>query len=370
MYNQKNKLFKCVIFFSHLWRIALIVLCLLCLLYVFKISFSESLLKISISLLMLTPMILRFLDEHYSKKMPKEYSMFKQESAVSYIEYLITPWIKFQNQQERKFLEIKTDKYLKCNNHSAAIRSLTTLIRMLPDNPDYRLLRIKLYIKEMDYDNAFLDYKKLLEINYTREKLDQIKKDLDTLKTKKINQQIEENIIKAEEFYKNNNFNDAYNFYSKIPKTSPYYNQIKEHFKKCKKHFEQDTYLKNTMKAEELYQKSLQDLSNGDFESASQNIKLALKVFPDNIIYKEILDKANKQVIDILTCNKNAILSLGCFDEEKAEQFMKDRKLVHWYDLESFCKYFNLQPHEQIMLEGRLTFPLKPQLKKGRAIDI
>ena len=49
---------------------------------------------------------------------------------------------------------------------------------------------------------------------------------------------------------------------------------------------------------------------------------------------------------------------------------MQDRKIMKWYDIESFAKHFNLQPHEQILLADRLIFPLKPHIKQGRTVDL
>ena len=94
------------------------------------------------------------------------------------------------------------------------------------------------------------------------------------------------------------------------------------------------------------------------------------KIFSNNEDFKNVLNVANNKLVDIKTCNKGAILTLDGFDEEKAEQFMNDRKFMNWYDLESFANHFNLQPHEIVMLEDRLIFPLKPQVKKGRPVDI
>lgn len=119
-----------------------------------------------------------------------------------------------------------------------------------------------------------------------------------------------------------------------------------------------------------FYKNSLRNLKNGNFEDAIVNIQQALEIYPDNEEYKEILEKANNRIVDIKTCNKDAILTLDGFNEEKAEQFINDRKFMNWYDIESFANHFNLQPHEMVMLEDRLIFPLKPQVKKGRHVDI
>lgn len=119
-----------------------------------------------------------------------------------------------------------------------------------------------------------------------------------------------------------------------------------------------------------LYKCSLDNINDGKYDIAISGIQQALEIYPDNEEYKEILEKANNRIVDIKTCNKDAILTLDGFNEEKAEQFINDRKFMNWYDIESFANHFNLQPHEMVMLEDRLIFPLKPQVKKGRPVDI
>lgn len=125
----------------------------------------------------------------------------------------------------------------------------------------------------------------------------------------------------------------------------------------------------NRIQADICYDKSINNLKNGKFELAISDIQKALEIYPDNEIYQDILEKANNRMVDIATCNKGAVLTLDGFNEEKTEQFMRERKIMKWYDIESFSKHFNLQPHEQMLISDRLIFPLKPNVKKGRAID-
>ena len=126
----------------------------------------------------------------------------------------------------------------------------------------------------------------------------------------------------------------------------------------------------NKRQANAFYQNSLNNIKNGNFELAISNIQKALDIYPDSEKYQNVMEKANNRMVDITTCNKGAILTLDGFDEEKTEQFLQDRKIMKWYDIESFAKYFNLEPHEQILISDRLIFPLKPHIKQGRAIDI
>lgn len=119
-----------------------------------------------------------------------------------------------------------------------------------------------------------------------------------------------------------------------------------------------------------LYEKSLLNISDGNFDFAINDIEQMLDMDPKNEKYKNLLHIAQNRIVDIKTCNIGAILTLNGFDKEKANQFIKDRESINWYDIESFAKYFNLQPHEAIMVEDRLKFPLKPKIKKGRTVDI
>lgn len=121
--------------------------------------------------------------------------------------------------------------------------------------------------------------------------------------------------------------------------------------------------------AHAFYQKSLRYLKDGNFDQSIINIKQALELYPNNKTYQKILNKANSRMIDIKTCTKNAILTLDGFDNEKAELFINERKTMTWYDLDSFAKYFDLQPHERILLEDKLIFPKKPLVKKGRTLE-
>ncbi len=121
--------------------------------------------------------------------------------------------------------------------------------------------------------------------------------------------------------------------------------------------------------ARAFYQKSLKCLKDGDFDQSIINIKQALELYPNNKTYQKILSKANSRMIDIKTCTKNAILTLDGFDNEKAELFINERKTMTWYDLDSFAKYFDLQPHERVLLEDKLIFPKKPLIKKGRTLE-
>ena len=94
----------------------------------------------------------------------------------------------------------------------------------------------------------------------------------------------------------------------------------------------------------------------------------------ETISIQEASNDNNQQEIkpiNIETCDKKDLLLLEEFSNEKVEKFIKERKRgMKWYDLYSFCEYFEFQPHEMIELEGKLIFPLKEKTRSGRRIDI
>lgn len=170
------------------------------------------------------------------------------------------------------------------------------------------------------------------------------------------------NIVKYENFideFNKNNYQTAYKLINELINIYPNNNVFLEDLENTKQKL-----------ADYLYQCSINYINDGSYDKAIQDIEEAIKIFSNNEDFKNVLNTANNKLVDIKTCNKGAILTLYGFDEEKAEQFIQDRKTMNWYDLDSFAKYFNLQPHEQVMIEERIVFPLKPQVKKGRKIDI
>ncbi len=79
----------------------------------------------------------------------------------------------------------------------------------------------------------------------------------------------------------------------------------------------------------------------------------------------------DNKIINIQTCTTDDLRTLQGFSEEKAKLFIEKRNNgMMWYDIDSFAQDFELQPHEIIMLQDRLNFPIKPNVKLGRKIDI
>lgn len=135
------------------------------------------------------------------------------------------------------------------------------------------------------------------------------------------------------------------------------------------------------------------------YENALADFEKALKINPNNETYKnnrktalskssaDKFDSSNLQEpitetmyennaveedikIDLATCTKEELMKLKVFDESKADDFISTRQTGKlYYDIETLAQDFNLQPHEIIQIQDKLIFPLKPQAKKGRAID-
>ena len=112
---------------------------------------------------------------------------------------------------------------------------------------------------------------------------------------------------------------------------------------------------------------SIPSTKNIELESKTNN-KVTKKVTSDDIKNKV----ENNKVINLQKCSKKDILTLIGFDEEKASLFINKRKNGKmWYDIDSFVQDFNLQPHEMVLIQDRLVFPPKPNIKIGkRKIDI
>lgn len=273
-------------------------------------------------------------------------------------------------QKQTEDLYTKTQKYIEENNFEQAKICIQSALDIDNDDKYKKLLNkigielasgkyYKSYIGELakkHYIEAFSLINKALEINPKKVIYKKALKDVAPLAANKYFQNGQKFLEQKNYKKAIDSFNDAITLDSG---NLSYYEQLEIANSNNHKQI-----------TETFYKNSLRNLKNGNFEDAIVNIQQALEIYPDNEEYKEILEKANNRIVDIKTCNKEAILTLDGFNEEKAEQFINDRKFMNWYDLESFANHFNLQPHEMVMIEDRLIFPLKPQVKKGRPVDI
>ena len=232
-----------------------------------------------------------------------------------------------------------------------------------------KVKQVEKYIKDKSLDNAIISLKELLKINpasqEVKEKLEDAKIQINSaLNINNIEKysELQSHILKYEKCLQdvsNQNYKEADRLIKGLISSFPD-NQV---------FIDLSHDIKNKL-INYLHKLSLQNINDGNFEEAQKKIKQIIKMNPDNEEeYQSLLDMANNQMVNIKTCNIGAILTLEGFNESKAKQFIKEREIINWYDLESFGEYFNLQPHEIIGNSDRIIFPLKPQVKKGRAVE-
>ena len=147
--------------------------------------------------------------------------------------------------------------------------------------------------------------------------------------------------------------------------------------------------MNSSQNGDDFYYRGLAYMQLNEAEKAKEDLMMALELASIND--EEILEQASillnklnvstpkqqkktmtKNVVEIKTCTEKNILTLEGFDEEKAKRFIKERANGKmWYDINSFVADFNIQPHEMIMIQDRLIFPPKPNVKMGkRKLDI
>ncbi len=323
----------------------------------------------------------------YDKSIVAIDNALKIASNKKYIE-LKSKIIEKRNERLSEELYQEAQKYYNQENYSLAVSKMKEAIQLV-SNKAYKDFynKAKTSLADVYYQEALKQYKN----HYYTKATDLIKQAIDVFPTNQIytnflneikQKRADELYNQAIEYY-NKDYNNARNFIKQavdiIPNNKTYKNLLndinnkiaeQEAYIKRKKELEEEAIQrkKTLQDAEDLYKKGLRKLKDGNFEGAIQDLKQAISLNP-NYDYKQALEKAQEGKIDIETCSKKAILTLNGFDEEKAEQFMNDRKVMKWYDLESFAKHFNLQPAEYVHNEDKLIFPLKPQAKRGRAVD-
>lgn len=116
-----------------------------------------------------------------------------------------------------------------------------------------------------------------------------------------------------------------------------------------------------------------------DYKKAKEDCKCALEYCSDDSSpekkdeiteFYNSIKKITDKKIEIATSTKEEIMSLDGITEEIADKFIKLRNSGRsWFDMETFAHDLNLQPHEVVLIEDRLIFPLKPSSKVGRIVD-
>ncbi len=173
---------------------------------------------------------------------------------------------------------------------------------------------------------------------------------------------------KAKEEYENKNFETAINYAKKSVQLCAS-NRLYVDFKQ-KLDFEYKEY-KNDKEALDFYNEGVEALNNANFKDAIYFMEEALKLKPNNEEWQKLLEKVKTGKIDIMTCSKNALMTLDFIDNEKAEQIIEARNEGNiWYDYQEFAKAFDFQPHHYPDIEEKFAFPLKQGNKYGRRLDI
>lgn len=181
-------------------------------------------------------------------------------------------------------------------------------------------------------------------------------------------------IIVAEKFYEeakicfsNNDFDKALSFVKESIKLSPS-NKIYIDLKQ-KIDWEQKEFQKR-QEAEECYKSAIEYYNDGDFSEAIEYLEEALDLQPNNETYQNLLDRAEEGKIDIMTCTKNALLTLDFINEEQAESIIQARNEgLTWTDYQKFAEQFNIMPHQWTEVEEKIIFPLKQASRYGRKLD-
>ncbi len=171
-------------------------------------------------------------------------------------------------------------------------------------------------------------------------------------------------------YYKISNYEKAIEYYNKALKTSNSLDLVKS----------------NKIRA---INKAIEELSTADdFLSDDYDFDKSMKKFELEVELKLLIkeEKPQKNISKLLerieemfdvtdtvhldTCSREDLLNFDCFDEEKANRFIKARNNgKKYYDINSFAQDFELQPHEIIEIQDYLVFPLKPNIKHGRKVE-
>lgn len=284
----------------------------------------------------------------------------------------------------------KVYDYIKKKNYIPAIQELNMVSALFPNNKEFQNLKMHCQktIKElldnsyneavsfcdkMKYDDALNSIKNAKEyaesIGEDCEKFDDFEAMLKTAKKKYLQIRDEQDAEKL------------YNLAKQLYKQSkPDYAQIimvikKAEMMKNDSRFSdflttvQDEY--QEAKAENLYNKGIEQYNNAQFKLSVQSFSNALSINPKREDYREWLEKARESKIDIKICTKQALLTLNCIDKAKADRIIKSRNEgIMWYDYRVFAEQFDIAPQFLSDLEGSIKFPQKQQAKYGRIIDL
>ena len=128
--------------------------------------------------------------------------------------------------------------------------------------------------------------------------------------------------------------------------------------------------IKKDKKFYSYYKKSFIEYNNAQYNEAIRNLEKALELKPENKDCEKLLEKARENKVDIATCTKQALMTLDFINEEIAENIIQARNDgMMWFDYQKFSEQFGIMPHLWADVEARIEFPLKQANKYGRRLD-
>ena len=293
-------------------------------------------------------------------------------------------WDNKQAQAENLYLEAKN--YFQNNDLNNAKSSVNKALRLIKDNK-YTTLKKDIereqenIVKEQEakklykeaeklYDAKNINYKHIIELlnsainKYPKAKYQDL---LKKIKSERDTVEAENLYEKAKKDFENKDYDSAISSISEAIKLIPsnrMYIDLKQ-----KISWEQQEYETN-QKAEQSYKAGLKAYNNGDFATAVDNLTKACNMKPDNEEWKNLLEKVKSGKIDIMCCTKRGLLSLEFIDNEKAEQIINARNDGDkWYNYEEFAQAFEIMPHLYLDIEEKISFPLKQGNQYGRRVE-
>ena len=185
---------------------------------------------------------------------------------------------------------------------------------------------------------------------------------------------VEYNLIQGENYYKTaqkdfeaETYTSALKNINKALKLNPNNDMYKTLKKKIN---EKQEIIKKDKQFYSYYKKSLIEYNNAQYNEAIRNLEKALELKPENKDCENLLEKARENKVDIATCTKQALMTLDFIDEEIAENIIQARNDgMMWFDYQKFSEQFGIMPHLWADVEARIKFPLKQANKYGRRLD-
>jgi len=196
----------------------------------------------------------------------------------------------------------------------------------------------------------------------------QVKKEYEVHVKNKSLKQAEMFYKKSQEDFQDKNYTSALNNIHKAIKFFPDEEKYTDFKNTIEKGYEEDQL---TKEFEEYFENGIYAYNDAEFEEAIEYFQKALDLKPNDKECLKLLEKSEVGKIDIMTCTKQALMTLDFIDRETAENIIQARKEgIMWYDYQLFAQQFEIMPHLWSDVEEKIAFPLKQVSKYGRRLDI